>query len=474
MRKLALVVALVMSWGMLTAPPAAAWEPANGAVFNTPPPWGTRAANFQIVRHVQDAMAKVPARPTDPTGALAAQPEILLTSYLLDGRRTVNEAIAACRRGVSVRIVLDKAIGTKAAQDLISALNSDNRMDRNNDGDVEDPVDQPQTGPCGDGEPEPRLTARQAEPVDPDNSEPIGEVVEELPDLTDRQAQRSVTADLTSEADRGADGSYVTQCKGSCRGGPGSMHTKFYAFSQTGTAKNVIMVSSSNLNAGGALKGWNDMYVMKNRPDAAFRAYEAIHDELGDDDRSNSGYTEVRDGVFTSRFFPMATESKATDPTLADLRQVECTTDFRGRTKINIAMFFWASARGNYLLDRVLQLARQGCVVNIVVGAPSREIAKRLRVASRARQIKVWDSRHFTKNRVLKVRTHNKYTAIKGTYAGNRKAHLVMTGSQNWGHGSLAKSDDSTLNIELGSAYTQYLRHWQQLKKHSIRMAPPR
>ncbi len=26
------------------------------------------------------------------------------------------------------------------------------------------------------------------------------------------------------------------------------------------------MVSSSNLNRGGALLGWNDMYVMKNRP----------------------------------------------------------------------------------------------------------------------------------------------------------------------------------------------------------------
>ncbi len=111
--------------------------------------------------------------------------------------------------------------------------------------------------------------------------------------------------------------------------------------------------------------------------------------------------------------------------------------------------------------------------MSIIIGAPSLSIAKRLRAASRARLIKVWDSRHWTKNRVLKVRTHNKYVAVKGTYSGDRSAHLVMTGSANWGHGSLDKSDDSTLNIELASAYGQYVNHWGRLRNHSIRMAAP-
>ena len=53
----------------------------------------------------------------------------------------------------------------------------------------------------------------------------------------------------------GTDKSYAKKCDGSCRGGGGNMHSKFYAFSHTGTAHNVVIVSSSNLNFGGAHAG---------------------------------------------------------------------------------------------------------------------------------------------------------------------------------------------------------------------------
>ena len=39
------------------------------------------------------------------------------------------------------------------------------------------------------------------------------------------------------------------------------MHSKFYLFSRTGASQHVVMVSSSNLNRGGAVLGWNDMYT---------------------------------------------------------------------------------------------------------------------------------------------------------------------------------------------------------------------
>ena len=42
-----------------------------------------------------------------------------------------------------------------------------------------------------------------------------------------------------------------------------------------------------------------------------------------------------------------------------------------------------------------------------------------------------------------------------------------MTGSPNWVHGSLSKGDESSLNIELKSAYNSYLDNWEKLRKHS-------
>lgn len=454
MRRLVLLIALVLTMGTLSTPPAAAYQPPGGAVFNTPPPWGNQPEAYRIIRHVEAAIRNVPRDLNRGPDA----PEVLITSYLLDRRVSVDALIEACRKGASVRVIIDKAITSGASVRLAKALNGDNVTDRDGDG----IRDAPETDACGKpfegGARSARATSDEAH--------------DGTPRLTDREAVESIQAALPRDPSWGDDQSYLTQCRGSCRGAAGSMHTKFYAFSHTGTARNVVMVSSSNLNAGGAVKGWNDLYTMKQRP-ATYAGYENVHDELGRDRNLPNSYSVIHDGPYTSRFFPMETASKANDPTLNDLNKVRCGSDF-GRTRINIAMFFWASARGNYLLDRVLQLARQGCQVNTVIGAPSLEIGKRLRAASRARLIKVWDSRKWTGNRQIKVRTHNKYVAIKGTYAGDRSAHLVMTGSQNWGHGSLAKSDDSTLNIELASAYGQYVRHWAKLRRHSIRMAAPR
>ena len=77
---------------------------------------------------------------------------------------------------------------------------------------------------------------------------------------------------------------------------------------------------------------------------------------------------------FLARFFPMRNARKATDPTLRDLRKIRCRSAF-GRTRIHISMFYWKGRRGDYLLDKVASLARDGCKVRIVYGAPSRRLA---------------------------------------------------------------------------------------------------
>ncbi len=453
-RRLALALALLLSLGLVTAPPASsAYDPSDSGVFNTPPPWGEKQEPWRIVRHVMDTLRAVPdAQAGQP------KPEVLLTSFLLDGSARIDQMIAACRRGISIRVIIDKGIETKGSKRLIAALNGDNRVDRDGDG----IVDPPKTGPCGEGDPVPRARASSIEdPIVEGDGEP-------LPKLSDAAARSSVAAELATDASWGGDQSYVTQCKGACRGRKGSMHAKFYAFSKSGSHNNVVIISSSNLNAGGALKGWNDGYTMKEVPNT-FAMYEQVHDEMGRDRPVANAYRTVTEGPYTSRVFPMDTGNRANDPAFADLNKVRCRSAF-GKTKLFISMFYWQGTRGGYMADRVLKMARNGCQVSIIMGAPSREIAKRLRTAARAGKIRLWDSRVFNKRRELIVRTHHKYTLIRGTYDGDNSTHLVMTGSANWGHGSLNKSDDNTLNIELASAYNQYLRNWNEVRRHSKRV----
>lgn len=274
----------------------------------------------------------------------------------------------------------------------------------------------------------------------------------------------------SNPASWGRDGSYVKKCRGSCRGGGGNMHSKFYAFSHTGTTRNVVMVSSSNLNKGGAVAGWNDLYIIKRRP-RTFAEFTKIHQEMVDDVRAGADKVEFVDGPFTSRFFPMDNASKANDPTLDDLDHIRCKGGDWGRTQINISMFYWAGKRGTYLAQKLLGLARAGCRVSIIYGAPSKDIRLLLSKYARRHLINLYDSRKdLNGNGTYDVRTHGKYVLIKGRYRGDRHARVVMTGSQNWVGGSLSKGDEVTLNVKLASAYHKYVVNWGVIRKHSRRI----
>ncbi|QIK65563.1 hypothetical protein G7072_03720 [Nocardioides sp. HDW12B] len=442
MRKFLSVLIVAVLAGSLTPGVAqAAYTPAGGGTFNVPRPWGSDTERYRIVRHVETAMKNTQG----PTAAFP-NPTIHISTYLLDRSQSVDQMVAACRRGVSVRVILDEDIVNRNSKRLIKILNADN-VERKADG----TFTRPKAGPCNSRLP----GARSAE-------------VDDVP-LTDAQARASAAAPTDASATWGADGSYVKRCDGSCRGAGGNMHSKFYLFSRTGDAQNVVMVSSSNLNRGGALLGWNDLYTMNDRPES-YRKYVDIHREMTEDSRAGDGKVEVQDGPFTSRFFPMRRASKANDPTLADLNKIGCRSSF-GPTQVNVSMFYWKGPRGDYLADKLLNLARSGCDVSIIYGAPSVAIATRLREAAGRNLINLFDSRwDFNNDGYNEIRTHAKYVLVKGDFGGDNAHHIVMTGSQNWVSGSLSRGDETTLNIELQSAWSDYMRNWTAIRNHARRL----
>jgi phosphatidylserine/phosphatidylglycerophosphate/cardiolipin synthase-like enzyme len=412
-------------------------------MFNVPRPWGSKAQKFRLVQHVERAIRKTPGYRTGKP-----RPTILISTYLLDRKPSIDALIGACQRGVSVRVILDEDINNRNSKRLIKALNADNVPDRDGDG---APDRKPRAGACDKPL---RGQARRVGDMRP---------------LTNREALASLKVPTEDSITWGGDKSYAKKCSGSCRGRGGNMHSKFFAFSRTGTARNVVMVSSSNLNYGGAALGWNDLYTMKNRP-RSYAVYNTIHREMTEDSKAGDGKVEIKDGPFTSRFFPMRNARKRNDPTLEDLNRVRCRSDF-GRTKIYVSMFYWKGSRGNYLASRLLNLAGAGCRVSIVYGAPSVAIAERLRKAAKARRISLYDSRwDFNDDGYNEIRTHAKYVLVRGRIGKDRSAHEVMTGSQNWVAGSLSRGDETSLNISLKSAYSAYLRNWDQIRKHSRRL----
>ena len=433
LKRLSGVLAVLLLTSLAWAPSAQSYEPNEGALFNVPRPWGSAAEKERLVTHVEKAIQETPGSTEGQPGGI-----ILISTFLLDRDQSVDALIAACRRGVSVRVILDEDIDNRNSERIIKALNGDNPV--RPDGSPRNP----ETGPCGrDLAAEPGVQA-----------------------LTDSQARASLAAPTDDSVTWGVDRSYAKECTGSCRGAGGNMHSKFYAFSQTGTADNVVIVSSSNLNKGGMALGWNDMYTMTGRPET-FEEYRGIHREMTDDDRADDALREFQDGPFTHRFFPMRHASRSNDPTLNDLNRIGCRSAL-GRTEVHVSQFYWAKDRGIYLANKLLGLARAGCRVSIIHAAVGASVLSRLRDAARRHLISLYDSRwDFNHNGEKEIRAHTKYVLVKGQFGNDNAAHMVMTGTQNWVDGSLSRGDENTLNIALSSAWHDYVQNWNDIRSHS-------
>lgn len=430
--------------------PAQAAPPIGEATFNTPRPYAGRKENFAIVNRVQRAIEATP-------GYRKGKPRevIHITTYLMDRTSTVTSLIDACRRGVAVRVIIDELVVNRNARRLISALNGDNVRDRNHDGKADN---KPRARACNRPLHRTRTTASgRTVPTKSNQLMPMRRII------------HSVDAPQEDSVTWGKDGSYVKRCRPSCRSNSGNMHMKIYLFSHTGRFRDTVMVSSSNINRGGAFLGWNDMYTMYNRP-KSYGEYVDWHRRMTMGTPAPKQRVEIADGPFTTRFFPIRRAGINRDPALADLKQIRCKSAF-GPTQIHISMFYWKGRRGNYLADKVLSLARAGCQVSIIYGAPSRQIAERLRNAARAHLINLYDSRwDYNLDGEAEVRTHSKFVLVRGNYEGNPKKWVVMTGSPNWVAGSLSKGDEVTLNIELKSAYSAYLHNWEKIRVHSRKL----
>ena len=445
MRRAATLLAILLPLTLLPVQ-ANSYEPSGGAAFNVPNPWGTDAENTRIVRAIEEAFKNVRPTRRDP------HPIILVTGYLFDRKKSADALINACRRGVSVRVIIDRDVVSAPSRRLITTLNADNVRDRDRNGIADN---DPRAGKCNRF-----LPADQGGLRTRDRKWAI-------PTMTAREANRSISEPTGSDVTWGRDGSYVLKCSGSCRGGAeANMHSKIYAMSHSGTANNVVMTSSSNLNSGGTNNGWNDLVVMKNRP-KTFQFMVRIHRLMTAQKRAGRKLVELKDGPYTTRIFPMIGVGKDRDPLMVDLRKVKCSSAF-GPTQLYIQQFWWNGHRGEYIWDKIHSMARNGCKVHVIFGAVDSALLRRMK-AARSANFEIWDSRWDSSDPdgCVNTRTHMKNVAIKGTYGKNRKYAGVWTGTANWATGSLTKGDENTLNVRSLSLYKEYVARWKVVKAHS-------
>ena len=450
MRRAVALLAVLLPLSLMPAV-ASGGEPTGGATFNTPVPWGSAPERSKIVRKVEAMIRQIRPTKADP------HPQLIIAAYLFDRPSSADAIIGACKRGVSVRVIIDDEVASKPFRRIVTALNADNVRDRDHNGTADTDA---KAGRCN--RPLPADTGGLRTKAD-------GRVG--IPLMTPKQVHQSLKEPSGANVTWGKDGSYVLKCSGACRGGPeANMHAKIYAFSHVGKANNVVMFASTNLNAGGVNSGWNDIITMKNRP-KTFEFVEKMHKRMTAQQHAGRKLVELVDGPYTTRFFPMFGVGKQRDPLMIDLRKIKCSSDF-GPTQLYIQQFWWNGHRGNYIWDKVRSLAQNGCKVHIIFGAVDSRLLSRMKAARASGLIELWDSRWDSSDidGCVNTRTHMKNVAVRGTYGGNRKYAGVWTGTANWATGSLTKGDEVTLNVKSASLYKQYVARWKTVKAHSTLM----
>lgn len=228
----------------------------------------------------------------------------------------------------------------------------------------------------------------------------------------------------------------------SCIGTKGQ-HNKFYLFSRTGRATDVVVQSSANLTDVNSRTYWNNATTLVGNREL-YRAYNDYFEDLAaeraTDDYYRTTTTHMREGTVRSFFFPRAEG----DHVLEILSEVGC----RGGTTIHIGISEWDSYR-IALAHRLVALSGQGCEVKIVHGLMDADVLATLSADPRIERRELDDAA------ALPGRIHSKYFLINGQYVG-KHAKWVFTGSPNWNVTSLRRNDEAMIQTDIRPVHDAY------------------
>jgi hypothetical protein len=271
--------------------------------------------------------------------------------------------------------------------------------------------------------------------------------------------------------------SFLVICHGSCRGGPGNLHMKVYAFSRSGAARNVVITGSANMTDRGVSLQWNDLYTMNNEG-PLYNTFLHIFTQLKRDQAVSSRWVTFHDGNIGGQFYKTGETATRTstvstrtfsklpgpdgDPVLQRLKKVRCAAvkgaGINGHTVIRITMYGWNGARGKWLANQVADLKRRGCDVKAILGVPGGGIVKILhgaKVPLRSSDYKYINTgTELDPVWVVDFYSHLKVLAINGNMSG-KPVHSVWTGSENWSPMSF-RNDEIILRIDGSRNYRKY------------------
>ncbi|MCG5217273.1 phospholipase D-like domain-containing protein [Streptosporangium sp. KLBMP 9127] len=246
--------------------------------------------------------------------------------------------------------------------------------------------------------------------------------------------------------------SWLHTCSGPMSGGTAAcigtkgQHNKFYLFSRSGRADDVVVQSSANLTDLNSSTYWNNAVTITGNK-RLYRAYSAYFDDLAAERKNPDYYRVVAAGRVRAQFFPRAGTDATTDPIVESLAGVRCRT----RTSISVGMSEWDTYR-IAIPERLRELATQGCTVRIVAGIMDEGVERVLRSEPRI------DLRVLGSGSALPGRIHSKYLLVQSSHD-----RWTLTGSHNYNETSLRRNDEALLRLDDRSIFDQYAANFETM-----------
>jgi len=229
--------------------------------------------------------------------------------------------------------------------------------------------------------------------------------------------------------------SWVIRCKSSCRGTTGISHTKYYLFSATGNATNVVMYGSANLTNLAATNQWNTLRTVLDERLYTFFANIFAQQRL--DTPLAAPFISAELGGLQMNILPLNPGQES--PVLADLNRVTCLGaapgygNGQGATRIRIAMTATLGHLGVAIAEKLHALQQLGCDIKVVYAVMGNRILGVLRAPGPRGGVPIKQVvKDVNHDGVYDFYLHSKVMAISGNVDGNPAGVLAVDGSTNW------------------------------------------
>jgi phosphatidylserine/phosphatidylglycerophosphate/cardiolipin synthase-like enzyme len=256
--------------------------------------------------------------------------------------------------------------------------------------------------------------------------------------------------------------SWARLCTNSCRGRSGAAHAKYFLFSRTGRARDVVIHGSANLTVASTSNQWNDVLTTVGR-ERVYKFYVRIFSQMARDRRVRHPYAEWARGGDRYMFFPGGKH----DPVMGLLDRVRChgaTNTKSHRTRLQIAPDVLRQARGMRLGRKVWQLWQNGCDVRVGYTVMGRDTGQMMRrPGKRGRGVPM---RHLVQDTngdgQFDNYFHLKSMTVVGHVGRDRSAWGVLNGSSNWSDRGYRSDENLGIYWRKGltQRYQEYLSYW--------------